>query len=360
MTAETPAPARPGKVVVDAAELRTLVAGVFAARGARAADAAAVADALVWANLRGVDSHGVSRVARYLELFDKGESVAAAEVTVTRPRAAIAIVDAHAAPGPVAMNRAADEAIAGARECGIGWASVRGTVHTGAIGYYASRIADAGMAAVGVVAGVPNMAYAGAKGAAVATSPLAVAVPAGRHDLVLLDMATAVIALGKITQYRNQGKELPPGVAVTKDGTPTTDPELAAIPLPLGGAKGSGMSLVFELLTSVLAGNAIVSAFHGDQPDGKRHRQNAALLALDVSALAPLDEFRRAVDETLDTVKSLPRLDDDQEIRFPGERGARSEAARRSGGIPLPKKLWESLLAEADRLGIETPRLEPA
>ena len=94
MSAETsaPGPARPGKVVVDAAELRALVAGVFAARGARAADAAAVADALVWANLRGVDSHGVSRVPRYLELFDKGESVADAEVTVTRPRAAIAIV----------------------------------------------------------------------------------------------------------------------------------------------------------------------------------------------------------------------------------------------------------------------------
>ena len=142
MSAETPRAA--GKVLVSADDLRALVAGMFAARGVRAADAAAVADALVWANLRGVDSHGVSRVPRYLELFDKGESVADAEVTVQRPRAAIAIVDAHAAPGPVAMNRAADEAVAGARECGIGWASVRGTVHTGAIGYYTSRVADAG------------------------------------------------------------------------------------------------------------------------------------------------------------------------------------------------------------------------
>ena len=123
-----------------------------------------MADALVWANLRGIDSHGVSRVPRYLELFDKGESVPTRVPTVERPRAAIAIVDAHAAPGPVAMNRAADEAVAGARDCGIGWASVRGTVHTGAIGYYTSRIADAGMAAVGVVAGVPNMAYAGREG----------------------------------------------------------------------------------------------------------------------------------------------------------------------------------------------------
>src|SRR5580700_124478 len=112
------------KVIVSAEELRGLVARIFAARGASAADSDAVAEALVWANLRGVDSHGVSRVPRYLELFDKGESVPDAVVTVERPRAAIAIVDAHAAPGPVAMNRAADEAIAGASECGIGWASV--------------------------------------------------------------------------------------------------------------------------------------------------------------------------------------------------------------------------------------------
>ena len=128
-------------------DLRALVAGVFQARGTREAEAAAVADALVWANLRGIDSHGVSRVPRYLELFDKGESVPDALPTVARPRAAIAIVDAHAAPGPVALNRAADEAVACARECGVGWASVRGTVHTGAIGYYTSRVADAGLAA---------------------------------------------------------------------------------------------------------------------------------------------------------------------------------------------------------------------
>src|ERR1700761_7334509 len=171
------AAAKPAKVTVGAADLRALVAGIFAARGVSAADSEAVADALVWANLRGVDSHGVSRVPRYLELFDKGESVPTAAVTVERPRAAIAIVDAHAGPGPIALNLVRDEATACARECCIGWASVRGTVHTGAIGYYASRIADAGMAAVGVVAGVPNMAYAGAKGAAVATNPLALAVP---------------------------------------------------------------------------------------------------------------------------------------------------------------------------------------
>jgi LDH2 family malate/lactate/ureidoglycolate dehydrogenase len=351
MSTETQAPARAGKVLVRADDLRTLVAGVFRARGTREAEATAVADALVWANLRGIDSHGVSRVPRYLELFDKGESVPDALPSVARPRAAIAIVDAHAAPGPVALNRAADEAVACARDCGVGWASVRGTVHTGAIGYYTSRVADAGLAAIGVVAGVPNMAYAGAKGAAVATSPLSVAVPAGRHELVLLDMATAVMALGRIAQLKAAGKELPPGVALTADGEPTTDPALAKVPTPVGGAKGSGMSLVFEMLASGLVANPIVPGYHSGTTEGRRHRQNAFILAVDVSAFLPLDEFT----DTVDAIKSLPPADETREVLVPGERGRRSEAERAASGIPLGPKVWRELTEIAAGLGVVVP-----
>lgn len=354
MSTET-APARAAKVLLGADELRVMVTGIFQARGVREPDAAAVADALVWANLRGIDSHGVSRVPRYLELFDKGQSVPDAVVTVERPRAAVAIVDAHAAPGPVAMNRAVTEAVSAARECGIGWASVRGTVHTGAIGYYTSRAASAGMAAVGVVAGIPNMAYAGARGAAVATSPLSVAVPAGRHELVLLDMATAVMALGRIAQLKAAGAPLPPGVAVTAEGEPATDPALAAVPLPVGGAKGSGMSLVFELLASGLVANPIVPGYHSGSKEGRRHRQNAFLLAIDVSAFLPLAEFTAAVDDTVDAIKALPPAGEAGEVLVPGERGRRCEAARLASGVPLGPKVWRELTGLAGTLGVPVP-----
>jgi LDH2 family malate/lactate/ureidoglycolate dehydrogenase len=329
-----------------------VVSGIFAARGVRESDARAVADALVWANLRGIDSHGVSRVPRYLELFDKGESVPDAVPTVERPRAAVAIVDAHAAPGPIAMNRAVAEALSGARECGIGWASVRGTVHTGAIGYYTSQAAEAGMAALGVVAGMPNMAYAGALGAAVATSPLSVAVPAGRQQTVLLDMATAVMALGRIAQLKAAGQELPPGVAVTREGDPTTDPARAAVPLPVGGPKGSGMSLVFELLASGLAANPIVPAYHSGD---RRHRQNAFLLAVDVSAFGDPGEFTTTVDRTIEAIKALPPADGVREVLIPGERGHRSEIDRRASGIPLGPKVWRELTGTARALGVAVP-----
>lgn len=113
---------------------------------------------------------------------------------------------------------------------------------------------------------MPNMGYTGVKGAAVATSLLAVAVPADAQAPLVLDMATATIALGKIRQARASGTPLPEGAAATADGTPTTDPEQAVMPLPLGGAKGSGMSIAFELLTSVLVGAPIFASFHSDDP----------------------------------------------------------------------------------------------
>lgn len=339
----------PERVTVAAPQLEELVAGIYVCHGMGEEDAGVLARVLVWANLRGVDSHGVSRALRYVELCEEGAANARPEIAISHPRPAVLLVEADRAPGPVALHRAMEAAIETARETGVAWAGVRATTLTGAIGYYTSLAAEAGMIGVGIVAGMPNMAYEGARGAAVATSPLSIAVPAERHATVLLDMATAVVALGKIRQYKNRGEQLPPGLAATKGGEPTTDPELAAIPLPLGGAKGSGMSLAFELLTSVLTGNAIVSAFHGGD---KLHRQNAALVALDVAAFTPLDEFRRSVDETLDALKGLPRMDDAQEIRFPGEGSARIEAERRAEGIPLPKKLWESLQAEAEQLGV--------
>ncbi|GAB2444197.1 Ldh family oxidoreductase [Streptomyces incanus] len=185
-------------------------------------------------------------------------------------------------------------------------------MHTGAIGHYVARIAEEGLIGLGFVAGMPNMAYTGAKGPAVATGPLAVAVPARAHAPLVLGMATATIALGKIRQAKAKAKAkangtpLPEGAAATADGTPTTDPAQAVMPLPLGGAKGSGMSLAFELLTSVLVGAPILAAFRSEDPAGRKHRQNALFTALDPAAFDDPEAFVGAVDTTPAAVKGLP------------------------------------------------------
>jgi LDH2 family malate/lactate/ureidoglycolate dehydrogenase len=168
-------------------------------------------------------------------------------------------------------------------------------------------------------------------------------------------MATAVIALGRIAQLKAQGKPLPEGAAVTRDGRATTDPAEAAIPLPVGGAKGAGMSLLFEMLAGGLTANPIVPAFHEGTPEGRRHRQNALLMAIDIAAFTPVEQFRRTVDETVEAIKALPPADPDAEILVPGERGARTFDERSAQGIPLPRKLLDELTRTAADKGVAIP-----
>lgn len=344
-----------GKTLVSAEELRTFCAALLETGGLGPEHARTTADVFVWAAQRGVDSHGIARVPAYLELLAKGVANARPELSVESTTPGAAVLDADRAPGPVALTAAAEEAVNRARTTGIASVGVRGTVHTGAIGYYVSKIAEQGLVGIGFVSGMPNMGYTGVKGAAVATSPLAIAVPAADRAPLLLDMATATIALGKIRQAKASGTPLPEGAAATADGTPTTDPAEAVMPLPLGGAKGSGMSLAFELITSVLVGAPIFSAFHSDDPQGRKHRQNALLVAIDPAAFGDPEAFLASVDTTLGTLKELPPADGADEVFYPGERSAATAALRGENGIAVAPKVWQQLTAAADAAGITVP-----
>jgi ureidoglycolate dehydrogenase (NAD+) len=340
-------------VTVPPDALERFIRDIFQAAGVSPEDAAAAAPSFVWASLRGVDSHGISRVPRYVEMFASGVANARPTITVDDSAPGVAVVDADFAPGPVALTRAADLAVEKAKTHGIAAVSVRNTVHTGAIGYYVSRIADAGLVGIGIAAGSPMMSYEGAVGASVATSPLAIAVPGtGDKPTVLLDMASSLIALGKIAQYKREGKPLPEGSATTADGTPTTDPELAKIPTPLGGPKGSGLSLMFELLTSVLVTAPILTAYHAGQ---KKHRQNATLIVIDPAAFGSAEDFAANVDATIDTIHGLPRAEGVEQILVPGERSAGTLQKRSDAGIPVGDKLWAELLETAASLGVAVP-----
>ncbi|MFD7709662.1 Ldh family oxidoreductase [Streptomyces sp. NPDC059785] len=356
---DTPPPTpQPGKVLVPAEDLRTFSAALLEKGGLAAGHARTTADVFVWAALRGVDSHGVARVPAYLDLLAKGVANADPRIGIESTTPAAAVLDADRAPGPVALTAAAEEAVRRAGTNGVAAVGVRRTVHTGAIGYYVSKIAEAGLVGIGFVAGMPNMGYTGVKGAAVATSPLAVAVPSAASSdraPLLLDMATATIALGRIRQAKASGTPLPENAAATEDGTPTTDPEQAVMPLPLGGAKGSGMSFAFELLTSVLVGAPIFAAFHSDDPQGRKHRQNALLIALDPAAFGGAERFAADVDATLGTLKGLPVADGADGVFYPGERSAAVAAGRGAAGIPVAPKVWRELLDRAEQLGVTPP-----
>jgi ureidoglycolate dehydrogenase (NAD+) len=127
------------------------------------------------------------------------------------------------------------------------------------------------------------------------------------------------------------------------------------MPLPLGGAKGSGMSLAFELLTSVLVGAPIFAAFHSDDPQGRKHRQNALLIAIDPAAFGDADGFTAAVDATLGTLKGLAAADGAEGVFYPGERSAAVGVRRAEKGVPVTSKVWRELTESAGKLGITPP-----
>jgi ureidoglycolate dehydrogenase (NAD+) len=253
------------------------------------------------------------------------------------------LLDADRAAGPVAMTRATGLAMDKARQAGAGICLVRGTTHTGAIGYYTHMAADGGMAAIAFSSSTANMAYHGARAAGVSTGPLALAVP-GEQSPIALDMASSIVSMGKLRQAKRTGHPLEPGQALDKDGNPTTDARAAAIPLPLGGAKGSGLALLIECMTSLVTGNPILAEVLERTPLGARHRQNGAVIVLDLARFVDPAHFRREAARLARAIKALPPQPG-MEILLPGERGARTARQRGREGIALPNAVYEELRA---------------
>jgi LDH2 family malate/lactate/ureidoglycolate dehydrogenase len=342
-------------IIVGHDELGRFIRDVLVANGASESDGQIVADGLVWANLRGVDGHGVSRLPRYLRLIGRGEIDPQAHPRLVHDQAATFVLDCSHGFGPVAAMQAAAIAVERARTAGVCFGLIRETTHTGAIGRYAQWMAERGCAAIIIGAGPALMAYHGARVASMATSPIAIAVPSGGGPIVL-DMATSTISNGKILQARQTGKKLPQGTVLTAQGEPTTDPRRAEILLPLGGPKGSGLGLMFEMLTSVLSAAPIQARALGPEKR-TRHTQNSAILAIDVAHFRPLAEFIHDADTLAAIIKALPRQSGFDEITLPGERSSRTEVLRHKNGIPIPAKLWGELegIAKAQVINMPAP-----
>ncbi|MDE2375036.1 MAG: Ldh family oxidoreductase, partial [Hyphomicrobiales bacterium] len=289
----------------------------------------------------------------YLNMIERGEINPKAQPRLLHDRAATFVLDGGRGFGPVAMMQAIAVATDVAHTAGTCFGLVRNTTHTGAIGRYAQWIAERGCVALIIGAGPAFVAYHGARVASLGTSPIAIAVPSGKGAIVL-DMATSAISNGKILQALANETQLPTGTTLTKDGAPTTDPAEAEILLPLGGAKGSGLALMFEMFASVLADAPIAAPALGPQKR-RTFAQNSAVLAVDIANFRPLVDFVGDADTLAELLKALPRQKGFDEILLPGERAGRTEIARRKTGIPIAEKLWQELAAGAKAAGVKMP-----
>jgi len=343
------------EICVDAATLKGFMKRLFIELGLSPDDAELGADALVWCNLRGVDSHGVLRFPWFCRLREKGDFNPKPNIRVVRERAATVVLDGDRGLGAVTATFAMKQAIERARSTGIGWALLTNTVTPLAIGYHTVKAAEAGMVGIAATYDRPNMAPYGSKAAGLHNGPLSIAIPAKKHPPVLLDMATSVAARGKIDYAIDKSITIPQGWALTKEGQPTTDPLLASIMLPFGGYKGSDISFMLECLTSIMADDPRAAPQVTGKGYDARSRQNSIMAAIDIAALTDVETFKERVDDLIDAIKGLPTAEGFNEILVAGEPEDRIYAERAQQGIPLPLGTIERLRQEAERLGVELP-----
>ena len=336
--------------------LKEFTREVFIRMGLPPDDAETEATVLIWANLRGVDSHGVLQVPFYIEEIEGGYMNLKPNIQVVKETPAALLIEADHAFGPVVTTFAMNQVMGKAKEGGISWAFIRNTSHQGAMGYYPLMAADRGMAGIAFVCTPPLMAPYGARVAGVDNSPIAISVPAKRHPPLVLDMATSVAALGKITLAMDKGTAIPEGWALDQDGTPTTDPGKVAALLPFGGPKGSGLALMFECLSSVMVGNPLLEPVLLGYKKSEGHQvQNSVVIAIDIGTFTDVEDYKEHIDNLIDGLKALPRAEGVSEIFVPGEPENRIYDDRSRNGIPLPKGTILRLRRVAERLDIRFP-----
>jgi ureidoglycolate dehydrogenase (NAD+) len=341
--------------VISSADLERFASALFAAAGVAPAMADEWAKSLVWANLRGVDSHGVLRIPGYVERLKTGAINPAPKMRVEKRAGAVAVLEADRAPGAVAMATAMAEAIARAREAHIGWCAARNITHAGAVGYFALQAANAGMIGMVMSASGPMMAYHGAKVAGVSSNPLAIAFPASNRPPLLLDMSTSTVAMGKVMSARDAGQDIPLGWGLDAEGRDTTDPRKLATLLPLGGPKGSGLSFMIECLCSLTVGNPIIATALAAGGKLDLPFLNGVAIAVDLAAFGDRERILDDADRLARHIAALPPDDRVERIYLPGERGDAVLRERMRTGIPLPQGTWSRLLACAKALAVSPP-----
>jgi ureidoglycolate dehydrogenase (NAD+) len=341
--------------VIQSTDLQRFTSALFQALDVAPVMADEWAKSLVWANLRGTDSHGVLRIPSYVDRLKQKIMNARPDMRVVQRSGAIAVLEADRAPGAVAMSRAMDEAIARAREVHIGWCAARNITHAGAVGYFALQAANVGMAGIVMSASGPMMAYHGAKVSGVSTNPLAIAFPAKNRRPLVLDMSTSTVAMGKVMSARDAGQQIPIGWGLDAEGRDTTDPRQVATLVPLGGPKGSGLSLMIECLCSLAVSNPILAPALATGDTSVAAFLNGVAVAVDLAAFGNLDGIRDEADRLGDLIHALPKDGSAEHIYLPGERGDSVLEQRMRDGIPLPQGTWLRLLAVAKELGVAAP-----
>ncbi len=339
---------------IASARLEDLATRIFAALGTPESDACWVATLLVRANLRGHDSHGVIRIPQYVGSVRKGETNPRPVMTILRETDTTAVLDGDLGFGQVVARRATEIALEKATRHGLAGVGVQRSNHIGRLADYVEMAAErgfVGMIWTNAAAAVSVVPYGGV-GRRLSTNPLGVAVPGPSGGVAIsVDMATSIVAEGKVRVKRNRKEPLPEGWAIDAAGRPVTDAEAFYGPpraglLPAGGPKGTALSLVVEVMAGILSGAGAIGARSGPVLNG------VFLLLIEIERFLPLADFTRQVADLVAFVTSSEPAPGVPAVMVPGEPEARSTAERLATGIPVEGETWGQIEELAAELGV--------
>ena len=343
-------------VRVDAEAMRATAEGIFRKLGLPDEDARRSADVLIYADLRGIDSHGVSNMMRlYVEWIRGGSINPTPQVNVLRETAAIATVDSDRGLGLAVGPRAMEMAIDKARTCGVGAVTVANGRHFGAAAYHAALAMPHDMIGVAMTIGGVYMAPTFAAKAMLGVNPIALAAPARNEPPFVFDASTSSVAVNKIFNARRLGQKIPPGWIADEEGTPVMHeapvPE-KFIMLPVGGTreigshKAYGLAVMIEILSGLLGGSP--PAFARDYLDVSHH-----FVAYDIRAWTDVDTFKDTMDSYLKGLRETPPAPGHDRVLYAGLPEHETEADRRARGIPYHPAVIEWHRKMTAEMGLE-------
>lgn len=319
-------------------------------------DARTVAELMAEADLQGSDGHGVIRVPVYIRRILGGAVNVKPQIRVIEERAATALIDGDNGMGHLVMKRAAELAMAKARNCGVAWVGSRYSNHAGPASLYARMPLAQDMVSLYFAVGNANhLPPWGGLDMLLSTNPIAVALPTEQEAPVVLDMATTVAAYGKVKSKAMLGQMMPEGWMIDRQGQPLLDPNRReeGFLLPIGGYKGYGLSMVFGLLAGTLNGAAMgteVVDFNND--DTSVTNTGQAICVIDPAAFGDVGAFKRRVDKLVQEIHASERMPGHERIWVPGEQSHLKRAHHLQHGIAVPASLLRELDAVASRLGV--------
>lgn len=344
--------------VLGAGPLYDFAVGILEAAGVASERARLVADVLLFANLRGVDSHGVQLLPYYVEQLEAGDVDPAAEGRVVSETGGSMVYDGSNGLGAAISEICCAHANRLAREHGLALVVARESNHFGAAAFWARRLSAAGNIGIVMCNASPMVSPWQGREPRLGTNPICMSVPGPYENSWLLDMATTTVAAGKIYKaWFNGQPRIPHGWALDCEGRPTAETEAAlkGSLMPLGGYKGSGLAMMAEILCAVLGGGAMSLELGGIRIRGKPMRCSQMFLAIDVARFMPLTGFQDRMGRLVAMLKSSVPAAGFDEVLVAGEPELRAEALRRSSGIPIQSGTWQALTTTAERWGVPLP-----